>query len=120
MTTTFTNTRVTLALVCTPLPCSRLSWIESSRQECRESHSPSLVLGNCRPRLSPNALDRSVQPASGANLTKNALILSSLKNPTPLKKRKRQKKNRKTMFSITNWILPRTLRPAQKLALLHL
>ncbi len=37
--------------------------IKSSRQECRELHSPSLVSGNCRPRLSPNALGESVQPA---------------------------------------------------------
>ncbi len=37
--------------------------IESSQQECRESHSPSLVSGNSRPRLSPNALGKSVQPA---------------------------------------------------------
>ncbi len=33
--TWITNTRLILALVCTPLPCSRLSWIESSQQECR-------------------------------------------------------------------------------------
>ncbi len=37
--------------------------IESSWQEGRESHSPSLILGNSSPRLSPNALNESVQPA---------------------------------------------------------
>ncbi len=37
--------------------------IESSRQECRESHSPSLVSGNSRPRLLPNVLGESVQLA---------------------------------------------------------
>ncbi len=37
--------------------------IESSRQECRESYSLSLVSGNSRPRLLQNALGESVQPA---------------------------------------------------------
>ncbi len=63
MTTTSTNMRLILALVCTPSLCSCLSWIESSRQECRELHLPSLISSNSRPRLSPNALGESVQPA---------------------------------------------------------
>ncbi len=37
--------------------------IESSWQECTESHLPNLVSGSSCPRLSPNALGESVQPA---------------------------------------------------------
>ncbi len=38
-------------------------WIESSRQECRKSHSHSLISSNSRSRILPNALGESVQPA---------------------------------------------------------
>ncbi len=40
------------ALVCTPSPCSRSSWIESSWQEYRKSHSHSLISCNSRSRIS--------------------------------------------------------------------
>ncbi len=56
------NTRLILALVCTPLPCSRSSWIDSSRQESRKSHLHSLVLCNSRSQILPNALSESVLP----------------------------------------------------------
>ncbi len=46
--------------VCRLVSCAT---IKSSRQECRESHSPSLVSCNSRSRILPTALGNSVQPA---------------------------------------------------------
>ncbi len=57
-------------------------------QECRESHSPSLISGNFRPRLLPNALGESVQPAlekSSKNETVSIKILTKVRTDNLLK-----------------------------------
>ncbi len=48
---------------------SHSSWIESLWQKCGKSHSHSLVSGNSRSRISPNALGESIQSALQTDVT---------------------------------------------------
>ncbi len=57
------RSRLILALVCTPSPCSHSSWIESSQLECRQSHLGSFISCNSRSSISLNTLGESVRPA---------------------------------------------------------